>query len=885
MILSRNYEPKLNTTRRDQLEFEGGMQLNLRFRVVSLRFATLVLFCILYSSLCFGQGKGTISGVVSDENGNKIEGANVVVVGLPGGTSTDKFGRFSLTVQADTLIKLHVSYIGLRDETREFILRPNEKFVLNVPLTAEAIVLDDAVVQDTYVRTTTLTRINPKLSSIIPSISSDQISALIKSLPGVASSNDLSSQYNVRGGNYDENLVFVNDIEIYKPFLIKQGQQEGLGFVNSDLTGSLLFSAGGFEAKFGDKMSSVLDVKYKQPKKFGASLELSLTSVKAHLELADKKNKVGFLFGVRQKSNQYVLKSLQTKGTYKPSFTDVQTFLTWKVNDKIDIGWLGYYSHNRYWSVPENRETTFGTMSDVKTFKVYFEGQERDYFNNYTTGLTLNYKVNPNLNLKFIASYFASDEHLGMDILGEYWIGQVPKDSDGDGEADKDSGESKNVITEGVGGYRDHVRDNLFVQVISAEHKGNYGIGKNFIQWGFKYQHETIDERISEWSSKDSSLYLLPNPPDYPGTPNPTNPDLYLEMNVRTRNNYATNRLSAFIQDDINFETEKADITLSLGARFNYWDFNNQFNFSPRANLSIKPDWKHDFVFRLGAGYYIQPPFYHEVRDWQGVVHKDVKAQESVQFVFATDYIFPVWGRPFKFTAEAYYKYLMKLNPYEVNNVKVQYYATNDGTGYAVGLDLKLYGEFIKGVESWVGLSIMNTAEKIKGWQYSYIDESGAEIFTPGQPPVGRPYDSSFVATGYMPRPTDQRFNFNLFFQDCLPWLPTLKAHLNLVFGTGLPFTAPYAERVAKNISRAKGYSRVDLGFSYQIIGEGSTFKNKKNPFAYFDSLWVTAEIFNLFGFKNVLNYTWISDLEGRRYAIPNYQTPRQFNIRLVMQF
>lgn len=854
---------------------------------VVMRLGLLITMFTLGLSLCLAQGKGTISGVVSDENGNKIEGANVVVVGMPGGTATDKFGRFTISVESDTLIKLHVSYIGLQDEIRELRLNDEDKIILNIPLKAEAIVLGDAVVKDTYLRSTTLTRINPKVSSVIPSISSDQISALIKSLPGVSSSNDLSSQYNVRGGNYDENLVFVNDIEIYKPFLIKQGQQEGLGFVNSDLTSSLLFSAGGFETKYGDKMSSVLDVRYKQPKQFGASLELSLTSAKAHLELADKKNKVGFLFGVRQKSNQYVLKSLQTKGEYKPSFTDVQSFLTWKINDKIDIGWLGYYSHNRYWSVPENRETTFGTTNNTKTFRVYFEGQERDYFNNYTTGLTLNYRVNPNLNLKFIGSYFASDEHLGMDILGEYWIGQVPKGENGNGG---DGGESKNTITEGIGGYRDHVRDDLFVQVIAAEHKGSYGIGNNFIQWGVKYQREIIDERISEWNYRDSSMYIIPNPPSHPGSPNPTNPDLYMEMYVRAHNNYSANRMSAFLQDNINFETDKADMTLSAGLRFNYWNFNNQFNVSPRLNFSIKPDWKHDFVFKLGAGYYIQPPFYHEVRDWQGVLHRDVKAQESVQFVFSTDYIFPVWGRPFKLTIEAYYKHLMKLNPYEVNNVKVQYYATNDGTGYATGLDVKLYGELVKGIESWVGMSIMRTAEKINGWQYHYMDEGGQTVITPGQPPVGRPYDSTFISTGYIPRPTDQRFNFNLFFQDYLPWLPTLKAHINLVFGTGLPFGAPYSAKETQ-IARTKSYSRVDVGLSYQIIGEGSVFKNKKNPLAYFESLWITAEIFNLFGQKNVLNYTWVNAVADpitkkvRRYAIPNYQTPRQFNIRLVMKF
>jgi hypothetical protein len=671
---------------------------------------------------------------------------------------------------------------------------------------------------------------------------SASIEDLIKTMPGVASRNELSSQYSVRGGNFDENLVFVNDIEVYRPFLIRSGKQEGQSFLNPDLVSAITFSAGGFDAKYGDKMSSVLDIRYKRPASFAGSFDISFLGANAHVEGSFAK-KFSYLLGVRYKTYTYLFKGLDTEGDYRPRFFDIQGMLNYEISKKWEISFLGMYSKNSYTLIPETRETSFGTLNEAYQITMYFDGREVDGYKNWLSSLTLTWKPTPNLRLRLLSSVYKTHERETYDISSEYWLGKL-EDLQGD---------QGPQVTEqlGVGAYIDHARNYLDGSVFNLEHRGTYEKGISLLQWGMRYQNEYFQNTNNEWELTDSAGYSLPNPPDSVGSSDPPHYDLYLRNVIRSDNTVSVNRLSAFGQNTWTFLNPKNDISLTAGLRVIYYDYNGQFLLNPRANISFKPHWKKEVVFRLAAGYYSQPPTFREMTDIEGNVVQDLKAQTSIQVVAGSDLFFRAWRRPFKFVAEVYYKYLDNIIPYSIDNMKIRYYGNNDAFGYAAGIDLRINGEFVKGVESWASLSIMKTMENIDGV--------------------------------WIPRPTDQRVNLSIFFQDYIPHYPSWRMNLTLFYGTGIPFGPPASEREDQTL-RMPPYRRVDIGLSKQLISEDTRF-SAKNPLRVIDNMWISLEIFNLFQISNTDSYIWVTDVNNKQYAVPNYLTPRQFNLKLQLTF
>ena len=824
-----------------------------------MKYYVSILF-FLISFISFSQEKAIVFGKITDEKGKAIELANVAISGLPGGTMTDKKGKYELEVPANTEVYVSMSYIGLEKGAEKVFVLTGERYELNKTLKSTYTQLPEVEVEDEQIRSSNLVRIDPKVAFNVPT-SSDKIPTLLKTLPGVSSGNELSSQYSVRGGNFDENLVYVNDIEIYRPFLVRAGQQEGLSFVNSDLVSSLLFSAGGFDAKYGDKMSSVLDLQYKKPNQFGGSAMISLLGASFHVEGVAAQRKFTYLLGVRYKTNQYLLNGLETKGDYKPSFVDVQGLLSYDISKKVEISFLGTVSSNKYQVVPESRETDFGTVQDAKRITIYFDGQEVDRYMTYLAGLTTTYKPNRRTRLKFIASGYSSDESETYDIIGQYWIGRL------DNNAGSDSfGEV--IERQGVGTYMNHARNKVNINVFNIAHKGTMEIGNQLLQWGIKYQHENIANEMNEWVLIDSAGFSLPHPPDTPGMVNPNNNPFDLYDVIRTTAQIYSNRYTGFVQNTWGIDPDSSKVTITGGIRANYWDYNHQLVVSPRVTLSYKPEWKRDLLFRFSTGLYYQPPFYRELVDMDGTINESQKAQMSVHIVAASDWNFKAWGRPFKFVTEMYYKYMDDLIPYNIDNVRIRYYAFDKSHGHAAGIDFKVNGEFVPGVESWISLSFMGTKEDIYG--DVYYDRDGNVDVERGEP-------------GYIPRPTDQRVNLSIFFQDYLPMNPTYKMSLTFLFGSSIPFGPPDSPKYQHTL-RMPPYRRIDLGFSKELIGEHTKF-NPKNPFRVFKTFWITAEILNILGVNNTVSYIWVTDIYGRQYAVPNYLTARQLNIKLVAKF
>ncbi len=849
-------------------------------KVISKNYFPVFIFMILMlfvgiSNTTIAQ-TATIEGTVLNNRNQPIELANVAIVGEPGGTTTDKKGRFSLEVPANRDIEIAFTFVGFADSRQKINLSTGEQKKLEVKLESTSTNLPGFEVKDEQLRTQSMVRLDPKNANLAPSLT-EGVSDIIKTLPGVSSSNEMSSQYSVRGGNFDENLVYVNDIEIYRPFLVNAGQQEGLSFVNSSLVSSLLFSAGGFGVQYGDKMSSVLDVQYKTPNEFGGSFSASLLGADLNFGGVAAKNKLTYLVGVRYKTNSYILNSLETQGEYQPEFMDIQSLITYKLSKKWDLSFLGYYSHNKYKVVPANRETDFGTFQEVIRFKVYFDGNETDRYDMYQGGLTLGYKPRKNTDLKLILSAFNTNESETYDIQGQYWIGQVETSPGSEEYGDA-------VQTQGIGTYLLHARNYFKANVVTAEHKGAIFNEKSTLRWGARIQHQEVDDKLREWEMVDSAGYSIPNPTPSPGSTDPNNPNLEIKEFVGAKNILSTNRASAYISNQWNIVTKnKSEISITAGVRANYWDFNKEFLVAPRANFSYKPSKNRNLVFRFATGIYYQTPFYREMRSVDGVINQDVKSQKSTHFIAGSDFRFTTWGRPFIFTTELYYKMMDNLIPYYVENVRIRYLTDQLAKGYATGIDFKIYGEFVKGVDSWMSLSIMQTKEDIyNDFYYDYYNSEGEKINS-GITVDNIVADSIRVEPGYIPRPTDQRINFSIFFQDYIPNHPYLKMHMRLLFSSGLPFGAPDTERHEHTL-RMPDYRRVDIGFSYQFINEGTTF-GKKNPFKHFKNMWVSLEIFNLLQIYNTVSYIWIKDVNNRQYAVPNYLTPRLLNIKLTAEF
>lgn len=827
----------------------------------------------LFLSQLKAQPVATLKGKISDMDHLPVENAHILIEESDIRTFSLSDGSYSITIPAERTVKIRFQHISHLDSTISVYLQPGEQKQINIVLATRGEKLRTLDVKAKY--NDGYVRIDPKLNYKVPTPSGG-VESILKMMPGINSSNELSSQYNVRGGNYDENLVYVNDIEIHRPFLVRSAQQEGLSFVNLDLTNSVKFSAGGFEPRYGDKMSSVMDVEYRKPTGYAGSVSASLLGATAHAE-GNVKNIFTFLVGIRYKSNAYLLKSLETKGDYKPRFFDAQMLLSWRPVKKLEISLLGNFSRNKYLFIPTERETNFGSIKEIKRLNVYFEGQEVDLYENYLGGLTFTYKPDRNNQIKLILSSYYARESETYDLQGQYFLKDIQADM---GSSDNEMGQE--VSSRAVGTELKHARNYITAIVSAADLRGEHRLKNNVISWSTKFQNEIIRDRIKEWRMLDSSGYVLPQFPTIPGELVPfDDPSRILGLKendyLATANELNTLRISGFIQDTWKIDGDSATrFTLVAGLRYNIWSYNKELLLSPRINFIYKPRWKDDWIFYIRTGIYYQPPFYREMRDKNGVLNPDIKAQRSYQVVAASEYNFRIWNRPFKLSAEAYYKYMDRLISYTVDNVKIIYSGKNDAVGYATGIDVKLSGEFIHGLESWIAVSLMKTAEDILD-DY-YYDKSGNR-----------------VEPGYIPRPTDQRFSINLFFQDHIPNVEPLRVHLNFIFSSGTPYGAPNAERFRSlytdtngktKILRTSWYRRVDIGFSYVFLDPArDRMKHHSKFLRALKSLGVYLEVFNLLGTNNISSYTWISDMGSQLIPVPNYLTQRLFNIKLAVEF
>lgn len=836
-------------------------------------FSLLVLICFSLSTIA---QNAKVEGRILNSKGKAIEAASVSVKGQSGGAISDRKGRYEIEVPSNQSIEIVITHISYQAQTLQLNLEKGEVRKISFKLIENQFKIDEVEIQEEKERSNTMETIDPKEVKFIPNPSGN-FETVIKTMTGVSSNNELTSQYNVRGGSFDENLVYVNDIQIYRPFLIRSGNQEGLSFINPGMVENISFSAGGFAPRYGDKMSSVLAVTYKEPTEFGGSLNASLLGGSLHLEGTGLNKRLTHITGIRYRSNQYILSGLDTQGDYQPVFADIQTYLTYDLSEKWEIGFLGNYARNRYEFVPRTRETNFGTIQQALRLTIFFEGQEVTDYETYFGAIINTYQPNDRLNLKLITSAYRSFETETFDILGQYFIDEL--------ERDLSSSSFGNVaFNRGVGSYLNHARNYLQATVFNTQMRGKLLMENGNYEWGASFQHEEIDDRLSEWDLIDSAGYSIPQPPQNPGQ-NPNRPiELNLFNSYKASNFLVSNRITGYLQRTLRWrDGGENQYTFTGGLRANYWDLNEETVISPRANISLEPDWERDFLFRFSTGYYYQPAFYRELRDFDGVLNKNIKAQRSIHFVLGSDYNFKAWDRPFKFVGEAYYKQMDNIIPYELDNVRIRYYAENSANAYAVGADLKINGEFVKGVDSWVNLGVMQVYEDIDNdAYYDYYNDEGEKI-VPGFTFNNKATDSVRREPGYIPRPTDQRINFSLFFQDYLPRNPTYKMNITFHYGSGMPFGPPSNERY-KDTLRIPPYIRVDLGMSKQLMGPQSNL-GARNPLRHFEAIWLGVDVFNLLQRNNTLSYLWVTDVTNRQYAVPNFLTSRQINVRLLVEF
>ncbi|MGQ1947751.1 TonB-dependent receptor [Geofilum sp. OHC36d9] len=778
-----------------------------------------------------------ISGIVLDEKQAPLIGGHIT--SNSGRSSvTDKEGHFTFDTPEQLPVVITISMIGYKK--KEITITSKNDVPLTIKMQPQSEVLQQVDVEASGTRSTHNQRLNVEQTNLLPSAAGGGIEGLVQSQMGVSTNNELSSQYRVRGGNFDENLVYVNGQEVYRPFLMHSGQQEGLSFVNPDLVEEVEFSAGGFSSSYGDKMSSVLDIQYKRPQATAGSFSAGILGATAHLEGASRNQKLTWITGVRYKTNRYLLGSLDEKGDYNPNFTDVQTYLTYQLSPRISLELLGYYSLNKYEFIPQDRETTFGTLYEVKQLKIYFEGQEKDRFETGYAAYTTNFKINTTNEIKLTLSGFRTFEEEAYDIDGAYWLQ----------ETDDPTGDSDSFTQIGVGEYLQHARNDLLGEIVSASIKGLHQHPKSKTSWSLEYRREFFKDRVNEWEMIDSSDYSIP----YNGA------NLELAYSKNAHHELTNHRINAFIKNEMSWFVGKGRLLADAGVRSTYYSFNDEWLISPRLLLSYLPQNKNS-RYRLSGGYYYQPPFFKELRRTDGTLNKDIKSQQSIQIVAGYDLYFDAAQRPFKFTTEVYYKWLKDLIPYQVDNVRIVYSGENEAKGYAAGIDFKINGELVPGEESWATLSLLKTEEDLYNDQWSDPDRSGEP--------------------GYIPRPSDQRLNFSMYLQDHLPGNPNFKAHLSFLFGTGLPFGPPRSERYMA-INRMPPYRRVDLGLSYDLLKWHALTKKEAK---HLKNLWLGIEIFNLPNIDNTVSYYWVTDIFDRQYAVPNYLTSRRINIRLTGKF
>ena len=794
------------------------------------RFLTYILYvwlCLL--ALPVGaQQRCHLRGTVVDDKGAPIELATVRVEGQAAGSMTNLKGEYAFSFTSGDTVVVVFSLVGYETRKRT-LLSPRDSMKLDVVLPPLGYALEKATVTGQRVQTGTMQKLTPDGSKQMPSTTGNAVEELIATQAGVSTHNELSSQYNVRGGSFDENCVYLNGIEVYRPMLVRSGQQEGLSIINSDMVESIGFSSGGFAARYGDRMSSVLDITYKKPERFEASVAASMLGASAYVGWGNEKFSV--MNSVRYKTTRYLLGSLETSGEYRPTFLDYQTVWSWRPSQRWEFGFIGNISDNHYNFEPEDRETNFGTMNDAKSFKVYFDGQEKDYFRTYFGALSLTRHFSRTTSLTLSASAFASREQEAYDIQGEYWLNEAT---------------SQEQL--GVGTYLEHARNRLQARMADFGLKFKTRLTAHTLEAGFDWKLERIRENSREWEMRDSMGYSLPHDPDR----------LMLIYSLRSQDEMSSNRFEAYVQDTWRMKSQTGLFTLNYGLRLSHWDWNGETLVSPRASLGFLPAFNENLTFRLATGVYYQAPFYKELKDTTTVagvttvrLNKNIKAQRSIHFVLGGDYNFRMLNRPFRFTTEVYYKAMSNLIPYNVDNVRLVYYGENLSRGYATDINLKLFGEFVPGADSWITFSLMTTKEKLGG--------------------------------RWLPRPTDQRYNFSLYFTDFFPgttrWRMTLKA----AFADGLPFGPPHSGREAQTF-RAPAYKRVDIGMSYRLLNNEDRHITR-GVGRWLRNVWLGVDAFNVLGINNVNSYYWVTDITNTQYAVPNYLTGRQINVRFSVDF
>lgn len=769
-----------------------------------------------------------LQGRVIDEHNNPIELASVSCLKQGKATATSLKGNYTLTLQSADSVAVRFSMIGYKSKTR--VLRnPKGRLSLTVVLYGDDTTLGEVQVEGQRIQSGQTQELKPKDMKMAPTAAGNAVEELIQSQAGVSTHSELSSQYNVRGGSFDENSVYINHVEVFRPFLVRSGQQEGLSIINPDMVERIGFSTGGFEAKYGDKMASALDITYKRPKRFEANAQASLLGASAYIGFATKK--LAWANGIRYKTNRYLLGSLETDGEYKPNFLDYQTYLSYRPNKRWNIDFIGNISDSHYNFYPQNRETAFGTMQNVMNFTVYFDGQEKDLFRTYFGTLSIGHQFNDRTRLSLIASAYSTREQETYDIQGQYWLTQTET--------------SENLA---VGTYFEHARNFLKAHVESAKLLLNSKLKAHDVEAGITIKREHIKENSVEYEMRDSAGYSIPH----------TGQDLQMIYSLRARNQLDATRVESYLQDTWRFtsgsDSAQTHYTLHYGIRMSHWNFNRETILSPRLSIGIIPAYNENVMLRFATGIYYQAPFYKELRDTAttgGItvasLNRNIKSQRSIHFIAGYDYRFRILNRPFRFSAEAYYKILQNLIPYSVNNVKVVYYGDNVCSGHAMGLDVKLYGEFVPGTDSWLSLSVMDTGMKLNGKT--------------------------------MPLPTDQKWAANLFFTDYFPGTTRWKMSLKLAFAGGLPFSAPHRE-LERNSFRAPAYKRADIGMSYRLLDNDDRAKH-----TIFRNIWIGADCLNLFGINNVNSYYWITDVTNQQYAVPNFLTGRMVNARIRFEF
>jgi hypothetical protein len=825
--------------------------------------AALVL-SLLFLHATAQKKSAFVSGHVVDENERPMANVSVVILGKMSGVATNDSGYFKIKVAAEKELSLTFSYTGYAETKINFYLSENEEEKKEIRLEKSMHVLDTVTIAstDNQQRDVGITKLSALTATTLPTTTGG-VEGLIKILVG--SNNELTSQYSVRGGNYDENLIYINDFEIFRPYLVRSGQQEGLSFINPELTKNISFYNGGFQAKYGDKMSSVLDIQYKEPKQFGGSIDLGLLEQGFHVEGTSKKHKLTYILGARNRSNKSLLSSQETQGVYSPTSSDIQGFITYQLAEKWQLELLGDFSSTKFLFVPESVQKTTSVVSPFFSsnigLDILFEGHENDGYQTNFVGFTAINRPTKKIQLKWMLSHYQDIETENFDIAGTYLFG----------ERDFDQGSSTfgQIINPlGAGYYQNYGRNALNIGVWNITHKGSYDAGIHLIQWGITTEQTNIKDKLYEWEFQDSAGYSIPQ--------NGNN----LSSFTNSSANLSIQKYSGFLQDNINLTHSKKDVILQVGARYNYNSLNHEFLVSPRTQLSLKT--KKNIVYKLAAGIYDQPPFYRELRKPDGTINPNVKAQKSYQLVAGLEYDFKNGERPFRITTEAYYKRLWDVNPYDIDNLRIQYFGENNAKAYAVGVETRLYGELVKDAESWISLGIGSTKEKIDNDIYYQYENAAGQIIT-DQSPDKVVADSVKHTIGWIRRPSDRLITLGMYLQDYLSTNKNIRVHLNMIYGSNMPYSIPNIPQLRDALT-IDPYIRVDIGFSALLLGEESK-RRSHSPFRPFKNIWASFEIFNLLDRANTISYQLIKDFANNTYAIPNRLTPRLFNLKLIARF